>query len=112
MLAFAKTDEGKILDSLIKSPTPPDTGQVIATFETAGAGDDDQINRMISNYYKLNVKVRNSLTDYGAIGIKVPDSSYMYSYKIPGTFFGTSPGRADLTKLEDVKRMRLLLRGL
>ena len=105
---FAQTDEGKILDGLIKSPTPPDTGQIIAAFKTANNGDPDKTARMVSNYYKLNIKVRNSLTDYGAIGIKVPDSSYVYSYKVPGTFFGSSPGKADLTKFEDVKRLLLL----
>lgn len=103
--SIAQTKIGKILQPFVGQPTSPTTGMVISALRD-GAADSTEAARMISQYYQLNVKVRNSVTDFQSFGAK-PAESYQYSYRIPGPIFSSGNTRVDLTNETEVKNMLL-----
>lgn len=102
---LAQTKIGKILQPYITSSTAPSTDQVIAALRD-GAANKDEAADMISQYYQLNTKIKNAVTDFQAFGAK-PVTSYLYNYRIPGPVFGDSRGRTDLNNRTEVKSMLL-----
>lgn len=102
---FAQTKVGKILQPLITGTSAPDTGQVIKTLQ-AGAADTNEAAKMISDYYRYNTAVKNSIVDYKKFGLK-PVNSYFYMAPVPGAIFGENLRRFDLTNPVEVKNMLL-----
>lgn len=100
---IAQSKIGKILQPFITSSSSPSTDQVIAALRD-GAANPDEASSMISQYYQLNTKIKNAVTDFQAFGAK-PVTSYLYSYKTPGPIFRNSTGRVDLTNKTDVSNM-------
>lgn len=100
---IAQSKIGKILQPFITSSSAPSTDQVIAALRD-GAANPDEASSMISQYYQLNTKIKNAVTDFQAFGAK-PVTSYLYSYKTPGPIFRNSTGRVDLTNKTDVSNM-------
>lgn len=103
--SIAKTKIGKILQPYITSSSAPSTDQVISALRD-GAASPDEASSMISQYYQLNTKIKNAVTDFQAFGAK-PVTSYLYTYKMPGPVFGSSTGRVDLTNKTEVSNMLL-----
>lgn len=100
---IAQSKVGKILQPMITGTSAPSTDQIIATLKT-GAANPDEAAKMISQYYQLNTKVKNAVTDFQSFGAR-PTDSYFYNYRLPGPIFTGSVGRVDLTNETEVKNM-------
>lgn len=102
---IAQSKIGKILQSYISGSSMPNTDMVVSAL-TKGAENTDEAAKMISQYYQLNMKVRNSSIDFQSFGAK-PTNSYFYNYRVPGPIFTGTTGRVDLTNETEVKNMLL-----
>lgn len=103
--SIAQSKIGKILQPMITGTSVPNTDMVIATLKV-GAANPDEAAKMISQYYQLNTKIKNSVTDFQAFGAK-PTDSYFYNYRLPGSIFSGTTARVDLTNEVEVKNMIL-----
>jgi hypothetical protein len=108
---LAQTQVGKILEPLIKSTTAPRTEDVVATLiqgskDVTGNVNPELAADMVSGYYRLNMKVRDSITDFKAVGI-IPPAAYPFPYTIGAGPLFKSNRIADLTNRESALRMIL-----
>jgi len=99
---LAETKVGKILQPLITGVNAPNTDQVLAAIR-AGAADVKEAALMTSQYYRLNMQVRNRVVDFQGMGLK-PVTSYFYRAPNTGSFFGSNL-RVDLTNITEVENM-------
>jgi len=102
---IAQWKGGKLLEPFIKGQVQPDTATVVATL-AQGATNIDEAAMMISQYYQLNMKIRNSMRDYPGVGYQLHNDSYHWRDTLPGSPF-SKPDFTDLTKSDSVTRMLL-----
>jgi hypothetical protein len=101
---FADSKIGKILQPQITGSTMPSTEDIVATL-TKGAKDSTEAAQMISQYYKANMTVRNSVTDFQRLGL-LPTNNYSYNYRTAGAMYGSNVGGTiDLTNPTQVAAM-------
>ena len=94
---------GDIMKAYKDTDQAPDTNTIIETVRKQ-IPDDKLAAMAIAQWYSQNVMFRDTLTNYGAMGVKT-SGTYRYSYTPSGPF--SSPITVDLTKPALVERLLL-----